>query len=96
MRKLLYYILALLLLAFLWYLYAFFFLRINEEMARNKALEIIKSRYSMYCGGEFEKHLQLEIDWYNEKYEFTANNWRCTVIIYMDDYWAYDLAEGPN
>ena len=96
MKKILYSLSFIPLIIAIWILYTFFFLRINEEKAKNRALGIIEWEYSNYCSGGFEKNLQIKINWYNEKYEFIADNWKCSIIIFMDEYGAYDLIKGPN
>ncbi len=70
-----------------WVGYLYFFVdRISEIDARNIALDVIKTKYSTICGGNFEKHLTLKIDGYNAKYEFYSDNGTCNIFIDINQF----------
>lgn len=81
---------SLILLAWLYVLYAYMFLRISESEARNIALDVIRKDYSTICGGNFEKYLTLRAISPDAKFGFSSDNGRCTLFVDIDNYWFYE------
>lgn len=81
---------SLMLLAWLYVLYAYMFLRISEPEARTIALDVIKKNYSTICGGNFEKYLTLRVISPDAKFGFYSDNGICTVFVDVSDYWSYE------
>lgn len=74
-----------------WIGYLYFFVdRISEIDARNIVLNVIKTKYSTICGGNFEKHLTLKVDGHNAKYEFYSDNGTCNIFVDVNEFGGYE------
>ena len=76
----------LIIIPFLWSIYAYLYLRISESDARDIATKIVHEKYSTICGGNFEKNLILTINHPDAKFSFSSNNGKCSIFIDVGEY----------